>query len=82
MSNLEHIGKYAVIRQLDAGGFGAVYLFRDPHLEQDVAIKLFQVRREHSPASCRNRRRSLGIKKRLGHFHAQCFSGFFTDLDA
>ena len=47
MPDLEQIGKYRVIRQLGAGGFGAVYLCRDPHLERDVAIKLFQVRDEN-----------------------------------
>ena len=44
---MEQIGKYTVVRQLGAGGFGAVYLGRDPHLERDVAIKLFQVRDEN-----------------------------------
>ncbi len=40
---LEKIGKYRIIKQLGAGGFGAVYLAEDPILKEQVAIKIFQV---------------------------------------
>ncbi|WP_084154831.1 TonB family protein [Polycyclovorans algicola] len=38
------IGKYTVLRELGAGGFGAVYLCDDPLLQEQVAVKVFQVR--------------------------------------
>ncbi|MCX6551826.1 MAG: protein kinase [Acidobacteria bacterium] len=34
------IGRYQVVRQLGAGGMGAVYLARDPELDRPLAIKL------------------------------------------
>jgi formylglycine-generating enzyme required for sulfatase activity/serine/threonine protein kinase len=40
----EQIGKYNIIRQLGEGGFGAVYLAQDPHLQERVAIKLFRLK--------------------------------------
>ena len=40
------IGKYTVIRELGAGGFGAVYLAED-RLGQRVAIKVFQLKDEN-----------------------------------
>ena len=43
---MERIGKYTVIKELGAGGFGAVYLAEDT-LGEQVAIKVFQVRDEN-----------------------------------
>ncbi len=40
----DFIGKYSVIRELGAGGFGAVYQCRDPDLGRDVAVKVFRPR--------------------------------------
>ncbi|MFT6896684.1 MAG: formylglycine-generating enzyme required for sulfatase activity/serine/threonine protein kinase [Paraglaciecola sp.] len=40
----DKIGKYKVLRELGAGGFGAVYLAEDPRLHVQVAIKIFQVK--------------------------------------
>ncbi|WP_299083113.1 bifunctional serine/threonine-protein kinase/formylglycine-generating enzyme family protein [uncultured Paraglaciecola sp.] len=41
---MQHIGKYKIIKELGAGGFGAVYLAEDPRLGEQVAIKVFQVK--------------------------------------
>ncbi|WP_299071444.1 FKBP-type peptidyl-prolyl cis-trans isomerase [uncultured Paraglaciecola sp.] len=41
---MQQIGKYRIIKELGAGGFGAVYLAEDPRLHTQVAIKVFQVR--------------------------------------
>ena len=41
------IGKYTVIKELGAGGFGAVYLAEDPKLGTKVAIKVFRVKDEN-----------------------------------
>ncbi|MDN4501393.1 TonB family protein [Alteromonadaceae bacterium BrNp21-10] len=42
--NIQQIGKYKVLNELGAGGFGVVYLAEDPLLHSKVAIKVFQVR--------------------------------------
>ncbi|WP_299071469.1 bifunctional serine/threonine-protein kinase/formylglycine-generating enzyme family protein [uncultured Paraglaciecola sp.] len=45
---MEKIGKYKVIRELGAGGFGAVYLAEDTRFSDiKVAIKVFKVRDEN-----------------------------------
>ncbi|WP_299071408.1 serine/threonine-protein kinase [uncultured Paraglaciecola sp.] len=45
---MERIGKYKIIKELGAGGFGAVYLAQDPKLSSvQVAIKVFQVKDEN-----------------------------------
>ncbi|MFT6269491.1 MAG: serine/threonine protein kinase [Alphaproteobacteria bacterium] len=41
---MDRIGKYKVIKELGAGGFGAVYLAKDPRLNELVAIKVFHIR--------------------------------------
>jgi len=41
---METIGKYKILKELGAGGFGAVYLAADPHLGDKVAIKVFQIK--------------------------------------
>ncbi|MGL1889199.1 MAG: bifunctional serine/threonine-protein kinase/formylglycine-generating enzyme family protein [Reichenbachiella sp.] len=38
------VGKYKIIKELGAGGFGAVYLAQDPKLNELVAIKVFQIK--------------------------------------
>ncbi|WP_299083115.1 bifunctional serine/threonine-protein kinase/formylglycine-generating enzyme family protein [uncultured Paraglaciecola sp.] len=47
INNMQQIGKYKIIKELGAGGFGAVYLAEDPRLHTQVAIKVFQVRDEN-----------------------------------
>ncbi|BDX06394.1 SUMF1/EgtB/PvdO family nonheme iron enzyme [Planctobacterium marinum] len=44
---MEAIGKYKVLKQLGAGGFGAVYLAEAPITNAQVAIKIFQVKDEN-----------------------------------
>ena len=39
-----HIGIFEVIREIGAGGMGAVYLGRDPELNRQVAIKVIKER--------------------------------------
>jgi serine/threonine protein kinase len=36
----EMIGRYKVVRRLGGGGFGHVYLARDPDLDREVAVKI------------------------------------------
>ena len=36
----KRIGRFEIVRQLGMGGFGAVYLARDPQLDRDVALKI------------------------------------------
>jgi eukaryotic-like serine/threonine-protein kinase len=38
---IEHIGKYPVVREIGTGATSRVYLARDPFAERDVAIKVF-----------------------------------------
>ena len=38
-------GKFAVVAEIDAGGFGTVYRARDPDLDQDIALKLYHPHR-------------------------------------
>lgn len=44
---MENIGKYKIIKQLGAGGFGQVYLAHDAHINRDVAIKVFHPKDEN-----------------------------------
>ena len=44
---MDSIGKYKIIKELGAGGFGAVYLAEDPRLGEQVAIKVFRIRDEN-----------------------------------
>ncbi|BDX06370.1 bifunctional serine/threonine-protein kinase/formylglycine-generating enzyme family protein [Planctobacterium marinum] len=44
---MDTIGKYKVIKELGAGGFGAVYLAEAPITNAQVAIKIFQVKDEN-----------------------------------
>ncbi|MBU3021074.1 hypothetical protein [Aestuariibacter sp. A3R04] len=48
LSIMERIGKYKIIRELGAGGFGAVYLAQDPRLGEKVAIKVFEIRDDNA----------------------------------
>ncbi|MGL1889191.1 MAG: protein kinase [Reichenbachiella sp.] len=41
---MKSVGKYKIIKELGAGGFGAVYLAQDPKLNELVAIKVFQIK--------------------------------------
>ena len=38
-------GKFAIVAEIDAGGFGTVYRARDPDLDQDIALKLYHQHR-------------------------------------
>jgi eukaryotic-like serine/threonine-protein kinase len=38
---MQHIGKYPVVREIGTGATSRVYLARDPFAERDVAIKVF-----------------------------------------
>ena len=38
---IQHIGKYPVVREIGTGATSRVYLARDPFAERDVAIKVF-----------------------------------------
>lgn len=40
---MQQIGKYKVIKQLGSGNFGCVYLAEDTQLQQQVAIKVFNI---------------------------------------
>ena len=42
--SVDSIGKYTIIKPLGEGGFGCVYLAHDPHLDAQVAIKLFRIK--------------------------------------
>ena len=44
-ANPETWGKFAIVAEIDAGGFGTVYRARDPDLEQDIALKLYHQHR-------------------------------------
>ena len=44
---MQQIGKYTIEKELGRGGFGAVYLARDPKLGEHVAIKVFQIKDEN-----------------------------------
>ena len=39
-STPERIGRFEIIRELGRGGYGVVFLARDPDLERDVALKV------------------------------------------
>ncbi len=41
---MEHIGKYIVIKELTSTGFSRIVLCRDPDLEVNVAVKVFELK--------------------------------------
>lgn len=41
---MKNIGKYTVLKQLGSGSFGAVYLAEDTILNEQVAVKVFQIK--------------------------------------
>ena len=45
----DKVGRYVIVRELGSGGFGHVYLARDPKLERNVAIKYPRLERGDAP---------------------------------
>jgi len=61
------IGGFKVIRKLGAGGFGAVYLARDPDLDRFVALKVPQDRQTFEPDFLERFKREARSAARLQH---------------
>ena len=64
---MKQIGKYAVIKELGSGGFGAVYLAEDPRLGEKVAIKVFEIRDDNAARLATNATADAGevLKERF-----------------
>jgi serine/threonine protein kinase/formylglycine-generating enzyme required for sulfatase activity len=64
-----HIGRYQVVRQLGAGGFGRVYLARDDDLNRSVAIKVPNWERICTPQDLEAYVKEAQILAQLDHPH-------------
>ncbi len=63
----EQIGPYRVERELGAGGFGLVYLARDPDVRRPVALKVLHAGRLTKPDAVRRFQREARALARLRH---------------
>jgi eukaryotic-like serine/threonine-protein kinase len=63
------IGRFQIIRELGRGGFGRVYLARDPMLEHDVAIKIPHGATKQSGELQRRFEREARVAASLTHPH-------------
>ncbi len=70
--------RFRVLRQLGAGGFGVVYLVRDLHSGEDVALKTLQVIRPEQTYRLKREFRSLS---NLRHKNLVAFYELFVEGD-
>jgi hypothetical protein len=63
----ERVGPYHIERELGAGGFGVVYLARDPDVKRFVALKLLHPGRLDQPEAVRRFQREACATARLRH---------------
>jgi non-specific serine/threonine protein kinase len=72
----EQIGHYLVVRRLDGGGMGEVFLARDRRLERDVALKVLPAEYRTDPERLAHIRREAITLASLNHPHIATIHGF------
>ncbi len=65
----KRLGKYEILRQIGAGGMGAVYLARDSELKRTVALKVLPKERATNPTLVKRFRSEARTAAQLKHDH-------------
>lgn len=69
LSKGQHLGPYAIVSQIGAGGMGEVYRARDTRLERTVAIKILPPELSSNPSLKQRFEREARTISNLSHPH-------------
>ena len=75
------VGHYTIVRELDRGGMGRVYLARDRHLNRDVALKVIAPRFTGNPEYRERLKREARAAARLTHHPGICTVHALEEFD-
>jgi len=62
LQNIKTIGRYQILNKLGQGGSGAVYLGKDPYIDRKVAIKIYRLPDNTSPAEIESYKKNFFVE--------------------